>query len=43
MVENLNSSGGLIVSVTTLRGIKGVPGAKVTIFTGTPENSQIIA
>ena len=43
MVENSNSSGGLIVSVTTLRGIKGVPNAKVTIFTGTPENSQIIA
>lgn len=43
MDENLNSNGGLIVSVTTLRGIKGVPGAEVTIFTGTPENYRIIA
>ncbi len=43
MDENLNSNGGLIVSVTTLRGIKGVPDAKVTIFTGTPENYEIIA
>lgn len=43
MDENLNSTGGLIVSVTTLRGVKGVPNAKVTIFTGTPENYEIIA
>ncbi len=43
MDQNLNSNGGLIVSVTTLRGIKGVPDAKVTIFTGTPENYEIIA
>lgn len=43
MNENLNSSGGLIVSVTTLRGIKGLPNAKVTVFTGTPENYEIIA
>ena len=43
MDENLNSNGGLIVSVTTLRGIKGVPDAKVTIFTGTPEDYEIIA
>lgn len=43
MDEILNSTGGLIVSVTTLRGIQGVPGAKVTIFTGTPENYEIVA
>ncbi len=43
MDENLNNTGGLIVSVTTLRGIKGVPDAKVTVFTGTPENFEVIA
>ncbi len=42
MDENLNSVGGLVVSVTTLRGVRGVVGAKVTIFTGTPENYEII-
>ena len=43
MNENLNSSGGLTASITTPRGIKGVPNAKVTVFTGTPENYEIIA
>lgn len=43
MDEALKSTGGLVVSVTTLRGIQGVPNAKVTIFTGTPENYEIIA
>ncbi len=43
MDENLNATGGLVVSVTTLRGIQGVPDAKVTIFTGTPENYEIIS
>ena len=43
MSEALNSMGKLVVSVTTLRGIRGVPNAKVTVFTGTPENYEIIA
>lgn len=43
MSDTLNSIGRLVVSVTTLRGIKGVPDAKVTIFTGTPETYEIIA
>ena len=43
MEETLNSMGGLVVSVTTLRGIRGVPNAKVTVFSGTPENYEIIA
>jgi len=35
--ENSNT-GGLIVSVTSIRGLYPVPDAKVTVFKGSPEN-----
>ncbi|MDO4607649.1 MAG: hypothetical protein Q4B40_00470 [Clostridia bacterium] len=40
--EVLDGSGGLLVNVTTLRGLYPVEGALVTVFTGTRDNMQIV-
>lgn len=41
--ENMTGIGGLIVTATTLRGLYPVENAKVTVFTGTKENMNVIA
>lgn len=41
--QNASAAGRLIGIITTLRGLYPVPGAKVTVFTGTPDNMNIIA
>lgn len=41
-VDSEENMGGLIVAVTTLRGLREVSGAEVTVFTGTPNARQIV-
>lgn len=40
--EALDGRGGLLVNVTTLRGLYPVEGALVTVFTGTRDNMEIV-
>lgn len=40
--DTLTDTGRLIAIVTTLRGLYPVPGARVTVFTGKPEQMNII-
>ena len=42
-VQNDDSAGKLIAIVTAVRGLYPVKNAKVTVFTGTPENKNIIS
>lgn len=41
--ENMSGIGGLIVNATAIRGLYPVENAKVTVFTGTKENMNVIA